>query len=511
MRLAQIRKAGWYLCGGLIVLSAPIYNYLTTPGANSDRPAVSASTDVERSELAARTFTTDSPGGLSGNSDFLPSPRRGITRGIAPGQAALPTPRVAGVNAAQLLVRKGPERILTSSEGEIVQELAPPPRAVGGRAAAAAEAATNSRLARDLSRLERGYETAMGDLFDQRAASYGSYFGNPFRDALPTDDQHGGSTDNGNNNGNNNGNGGNNNNGNGGNNNNGNGGNNQGGNGGGGATPTPHSYSFLIVGDFEDIQSGPVFRAYRDNNEFVTADGAQIPDPLLGTVSGDAPLVFDPGQRVYVEDVDGDGVNDLVLSGPGPQGSGVQIWLKRGSVYVKDAETYFLWRGVSSLALFDFDRDDKLEVAILFRGEPNLFVFDIDGHELKYLKEIVLPFQPSVVVDSLFEGPLDQKWLHVFDTSFRRVASLTSQNPSVFLLGVGSLTGLISTCKLDAEVGGPEELELTIFEAGGRLSLFEKKGQGWYTRGSFLTVDGYPLLLFGDYLDKGSRQLFWVR
>ena len=518
MRLAEIRKAVWYLCGGLLVLSGSIYTYLT-PDADSDRPgqAETAGLAGGQANVEARAFSLDSQHGRSVFSPVSPSSRREPDGRFVPSQAGVPAPRVTGVDAAELLVRRNPARILPSAEGTIAHEPVPAPRGASAHVFPVTEVRNEARFARDLSRLERGYQSTMGDLFDQRMAAYGSYFGNPFHDALPDGEPTGG--DNNNNGGNNNNGNGNNNNGNNGNNGGGNGGGDQNGNGqqpppsdGGASNPQPR-FSFLLIGDFQDaVSNAHLFRAYHNGAEFVAADGSHITDPLIGTVSGEKPVVFKHGESILAEDVDGDGDTDLFVSSPGPQGSGVKIFLRQSSGgYTLEVETYFLWQAISSLALFDFDGDQQLEVAALFRGRPNLFIFEIDSHELKYLKEIVLPFQPSVVVDSLFEGGVRRRWLHVFDGSFRRVASLTAQNPSIFLVGLGSLFGRISTCKLDAEVGGPEEVELTIFEAGGRISVFEKKGQSWMSRGSFPIDERYPLVLFGDYLDEGSRQLFWVR
>ena len=161
--------------------------------------------------------------------------------------------------------------------------------------------------------------------------------------------------------------------------------------------------------------------------------------PFPNIVGGGTQLLgFAENQQVVADDFDADGrlrfVGDPLGRRKGPA---LDLFTRDVSGnYRKQASSFFLWKAVSSIAMLDFDADGNLDLALLFRDSPNLFIYKREGQEFKYLKEIVLPFEPSVVVDSLFEGFPRERRLHVFDASFHRVATLTSSNPGIFLLGL---------------------------------------------------------------------------
>ncbi|RPJ54042.1 MAG: hypothetical protein EHM23_29775 [Acidobacteria bacterium] len=159
------------------------------------------------------------------------------------------------------------------------------------------------------------------------------------------------------------------------------------------------------------------------------------------------------------------------------------------------------------MAWLDFNKDQKLELAVLFGNTPNLFIYTVEDQEFKYLKEIVLPLEPSVVVDSVFEGFPGERRLYVFDGSFHRVAMLTSRNPGIFSIGLAP-SWSVKGYTLDGEEGGPSETSLQVFEDDGGIALAEKRGQNWVVIGHFSTATRYPVIVFGDYLNTGARELW---
>ncbi len=366
-----------------------------------------------------------------------------------------------------------------------------------------ASAAYDTRLAAyplDAS-FERGYETAVGQLFAGYPFGFGGYRGNPFDDAIPDDNETGGDTNGG--------------------------GDGEGGGNDDGQNPPPppdqgddtpppppdggppgRRYSFLLIGDFEEVDSkSKVFRSYRDaDGAFVIEDKVKV-NPFPGTVGGGNLLFPAENQLLFSDDVDGDGRLDLLFTEKADQGTILHLLLGGPSGgYPQHASTFFVWQAISSMGLLDFDGDRELDVAVLFRNASTLSVYSTKGGEFKYLKEIVLPFEPSVVVDSQFEGLPAERRLHVFDASFYRVATLTSGNPAYFLHGLSGGRAFKSY-KLDAEIDGPGETELQVFEEGGGIALAEKRGGSWVVLGRFSTTDHYPFVVFGDYLNTGTRQL----
>jgi len=429
-----------------------------------------------------------------------PGPARPGTFSTVKGQERKVSSSTTGRLQSQVLPAGGKTTPVVArvARGPLGQIL-PPARAVDRRSYPPVSPA----YSQDLSSFEQGYETAMGQLFQGYPPGLGGYGGNPFNDALNPD----GKTDKGDGNGDGNGNG-----------DSGNGND----SGGGDTTPPPpppppndgngpatKHYTFLLVGQFEGVQAeGRVFRGYRDEDGGFLIEGKGRVNPFPNIIGGGAvPFRFPENQQVVSDDVNGDGRLDLVVTKLESQGSRIELYLRESSgLYRLEASGFFLWKAVASIDLLDFNSDGQLDVAVLFRNSANLFIYAREGKEFKYLKEIVLPFEPSVVVDSVFEGFPRERRLHVFDLSFQRVASLTARSPGVFLLGLPGVKNFTSF-KLDGEEGGPAETELQVFEDSGGIALAEKRGEAWVVLGRFSTSVRYPVVVFGDYLNTGSRQL----
>jgi hypothetical protein len=504
MRWAQLGKSAWYLGGTMLILSLPTFSYLipegVTVGSGQSDRGYRDSGWTRRSSMPSGFVS-----GPSAGSSFVRSPAQSILSSLAggPRQASAgvsAAPDNVGRTSAQLIAGSGrlSQVALREDRAELLDRL--------GRLGRLAE----SQNAQDLTQLEQGYNSAISQLFEA-GRGLGRYRGNPFHDAIPDD---GG--DNGNNgDSGNNGNGDNN----GGNGNNGNGDNNGGDNpdprppDGGIKPPAGRKHPFVVVHSFpEAVSKERVFLSYIDEEGWFVVENKGRIGPVYGNVSVSPGLLeADERQQVYIDDSDGDGLPDLFLTTRSTQGTELQFFLGDPSGgYRLEADGFFLWKSIAGLALLDFDGDRLLELVLLFRNTPNLYVYTIADGQFKYLKEIVLPFVPSLMVDSLFDNFVRERRLHIFDDSFRRVASLTARNPRVFLIGLQGLTQAISTLRVDSEDGGLAAAEVVAFQHGGRVALAEKQGGSWVVIGSFVDGFGFQTVVWGDYLKIGSRQLFCI-
>jgi hypothetical protein len=510
MKFGRMGRVAWYLCGVILVLSLPTFSYLIPKaelvmgpvikplaGLSGSQPAAGedrfdrASSPLSQSARGSSSFVSSQPGATKAGAfrpgKTLERPGTPPLAALAPGGGNIP--RAGMVTAAA--VARGP---IPSS----VNQGRP-------RNAQSTYDTQAGVYPQDVSGFEQGYETAMGQLFQNYPLGFGGYRGNPFDDALPDDNGTGGDS-------------------------NGDGGDNGGGDDQGGVTPPPPDqggddttppppvdggppvkrYSFLVIGDFPGVKStSKVFRAYREpDGSFVIEDKVRV-NPFPGTVGGGNVLFPAENQQLVSDDVDGDGSLDLLVTEMTSQGTILHLLLgdaSRSYLQPPYASALFLWKMISSVALLDFTGDGKLEVAVLFRNTSNLFVYTLEGGEFKYLEEIILPFEPSLVVDSQLEGFPKERRLHIFDASFYRVATLTSSNPGIFLLGLSGGQAF-KTYKLEGEEDGPGETEVQVFEDSGGIALAENRGGSWVVLVRFSTTVRYPFAIFGDYLNAGTRQL----
>ncbi len=505
MRFKRIAKVAWYLGGGILILSLPTFSYLIPKTELVLGPPTLRETDH-----GAASHPDSSRPGLSSpdrapTSFFVsPSPLRAAPTPPLRSRSARPDGSL--LKDVQADSQPVPRAVMAIPMRTTVSPPLSEVRRDSRRDPQSLNPAWSGRHGSDLNSLDQKYQAAMGELFRDFPLGLGGYGGNPFNDALPHDGKP--TDDSGKPNGDDGGNDGGDNN---------NNGNNNGNDSEVHPPPTPppddhpkaKRYSFLLIGDFGGGQSkSKVFRGYREpDGSFVSDDGARI-NPLPATLGGGRLLTPPENMHLVSADIEGDGNLDLLVSQVVAQGTVLELYLGNasGTYGPPSAGAFFIWQAISSVGLFDFDSDGKLDLAVLFPNSSNLFVYTIDGQDFKYLKEIVLPFEPSVVVDSLIEGFPGERRLYVFDASLYRLATLSSRNPGVFLLGLATLQSFKSY-RLDAEEDGPGEADILVFENSGGIALAEKRGGSIVVLGSFSTIERYPIIVFGDYQNTGSRQL----
>ena len=504
----RIGRLTWYLCGAILVLSLPTFSYLVP----KTELVLGPQRGVAAAEKSGSTTSLHSESSHQSISDPVMRSSSFITSGAVLGKPA-PTRSspVERVKPADVLARRqssGPAASSTrsSDRSRLGENL---PDAIAGRSQAANLAGGSpsrlggGRYAQELSSFEQGYQAAAAELFNNYPLGFRNWVTNPFDDALPDDPpKDGDSPDPGNN-----------------------GDNKPGDNGNGGSqTPDPppndpelppddplpppiKRYSMLVAGEFEGAGSkNRVFRSYRNEQGRYVLENGGVVDLFSGVV-GVPQIQLAGDQQLVVDDLDGDGRNDLLVTSRATQGTVFEVYFRDSRNTRPDIGTMFLWKSVVAIGLLDFNADGRLDIAVLFRNTPNLFVYTIsEDNKFDYLKEIVLPFEPSLMVDSHFESLTGERRLVFFDASFRRIATLTSRNPGVFLLGLPT-SQTFRSFKLDAEEDGPGATEVRVFENDRGIAFFEKKLGGWTAIASFSTSVRFPIVVFGDHQNVGTRQL----
>ncbi len=274
-------------------------------------------------------------------------------------------------------------------------------------------------------------------------------------------------------------------------------------------SPEP-AYDFLVLGESQD-PSDPrlVFRAIRDESgDFLVEDGSVLQIPAFAvresvSVSGNV--------QVVTSDWNGDGLPDVVLARNRDDGLWLELFLRKPAgltLYENVAQGHFPLARVRNLALFDFDADGVLEIAAIMAGNSHLVVYSLVGGEVRYLKELVLPFEPSLVMDlRISHTGRVARLLYVFDQTLTSGLTFSSFAPDVFQLTNESPALRI----LDVFMAGDSiDDQILAVESHDRVIVVRRTLNGVELLTRFDTSRGTPDGVIGDYFGNGGRQmLLW--
>ncbi len=157
---------------------------------------------------------------------------------------------------------------------------------------------------------------------------------------------------------------------------------------------------FLVVADLKDsVQETKVFQAdLSDKHNFVLENSIEF--SLLLTTTRHS-VLFLENEQVSTGDFNGDEVMDYVVAPIDQFGTTVEMHVgNRTEAYRLEAESFLYRRYVRSFAVVDLNDDGQVNVVILFRGNSHLYVYEFSNHRLKYLRELVLAFEPGLVIAS---------------------------------------------------------------------------------------------------------------
>jgi hypothetical protein len=266
------------------------------------------------------------------------------------------------------------------------------------------------------------------------------------------------------------------------------------------------------MGDFESGET--VARAYLDSEGiFVLESGHRVSFlPSSGIVGIPQDFVVVPrGQYVLSTDFSGDGIQDLVLAGIEDSLTFVRGYLRHGGSGPDPAfEASFQYVNIQSLAVYDFERDGTPELAMVFSGNSNLVVYEIRGSELRYSRELALPFEPGMIVSTQDLGVFKYQYLHVFDDKMQRSIAFSSRYPGIYSYSKPPSYRSVESVKLDPVSSSSPGDEFMVVRYDDRVLLVEVLGDGFVFMGSLSARQGRLKAVVGDYFEDGSRQLIFL-
>ncbi|MEE2821872.1 MAG: VCBS repeat-containing protein [Acidobacteriota bacterium] len=247
--------------------------------------------------------------------------------------------------------------------------------------------------------------------------------------------------------------------------------------------------NFLVTGDFSQDGEKTAFRALRDNlGRFV------LENHIRYTIAGGF-LSFKKDEQVVTTDLNQDGLIDLVVVKKGLRDR-VEIFEGKGGTRFDQWTSFSTSKEIIGISSFEFSGDGKEDLVFIVEDVPHLMVYKQDGSDFRYAKELVLPFEPGLLVEAQ-ESP-EERRLYIFNPALTEVVALSSENPSVYVSGLETVLDHLKTISVDGVLGGMSFLHL-----GGRVTLAEKTSGDVIFAGSFAAADQTPNVIFG-----GQRLMF---
>jgi hypothetical protein len=263
----------------------------------------------------------------------------------------------------------------------------------------------------------------------------------------------------------------------------------------------PRQFNFLVLGSLDPGGNTRVFAAYRDDDGAFVLENSFRFSIFVGIHR--PVLVFDHEERIVTGDLNRDGTLDFVSIRSGPLGTSLNVF--DGSSGNSAGSLFLLRQQVEGLVLSDLQRDGIPEVALTVRDHSRLVIYNVISREFRPVKELVLPFNPGLVVDSPGEYLLSSGRLHAFDLSLNKKVTLVSDAKGGLLLN-HLLPVPYTQRSVRLHMADGTIRDLMVLESPHRIAVLQKVGTEFRMMGSFDMATGSPLVFYGDYLgDRGRR------
>ncbi|MDA2923359.1 hypothetical protein MYX65_01675 [Acidobacteria bacterium AH-259-L09] len=260
-------------------------------------------------------------------------------------------------------------------------------------------------------------------------------------------------------------------------------------------------FDFLVLGAVSESDQRRAFRAIQySSSDFILDNSAEL-------FLSKGFLVFLESEQLVTTDFNDDEIADFVVVKDDRSGSLVQVFVGKGGAWFQRVSSTRVPGNVVGLSFFEFSGDNQKDLVLVFEGVPRLAIYERLGDEFRYLKELVLPFMPALLVESnLSQGG---RGLNVFDSSLENSVTFAVGNANVFV-ELDSIPFDYQTMSLEFLSRKKDPAEFLVFDSGGRITLAKKTLEGVRFLGSFQVKETDPLILVGDYLNLGSHQLILV-
>lgn len=517
--LPTVGRGLWYICGVVLLLSLPTFSYLVPSFQGpvfdgKDSPTSGfvpreGSLETGKSSFSAgEGFVRSRSGGFYSRSSYLGTVRpQGEDR---PQRTRGPKAGTKSERGLNRLSRRSEDRISNRVESP---KVATEPTGTG-------EAAPGSEsVASELTQIEQAYQSTLNYLFPAQPQPFGSGYGNPFNSALnglggggtfndpsgedPADDSSSGegegegSGDSG------------------------------GGNEGEGSSGSsdsdddpnegedePRVFGSLLIGEFagRDDQE-TLFRASPEGNgAYILEDGSKVSLFNSSGVVGipQTAVVLAEDEMLLSTDFNGDGSKDIVIGAWNYPISSIRGFSGQRQLDSPVFEGVLQFVKIQALAVYDFESDGTNELAVLFSGNPNLVIYKIADNQLKYSREMSIPFQPAVLVNTQDQGVFKQRYLQVLGYSLQRSVVFSSLFPGTYSFSRPSSFRSLRSVVLDPIDDSSPSEKYSVLKYDDVVSVVEIREDEVVFIASFRYDQGYPKLAIGRSDDDGSRQVIFV-
>ncbi|MEJ2081254.1 MAG: hypothetical protein P8Y94_03560, partial [Acidobacteriota bacterium] len=152
--------------------------------------------------------------------------------------------------------------------------------------------------------------------------------------------------------------------------------------------------------------------------------------------------------------------------------------------------------------------DGEEELICALGSNPNLVVYQIAGADINYLRELTLPFKPAALVTTERTGPIDVRYLQVFDSTLTRSVTFSSQFTGAYSFSAPpTYQGKES---LDTIADSIPAASFTALVYQDRVVLFQNQGSDLALMASLSTSSAFPRLIVGDYSSDQTRQMVFL-
>ena len=269
---------------------------------------------------------------------------------------------------------------------------------------------------------------------------------------------------------------------------------------------------FLVLGLLDDSDPGRFsFQAQRNVQGTYTLDTGRELSLLSGVVGFARPTVLaEAGQQLLVVNSGSNHGRDYILTDSTSVGSTIRSFAFVGADLREHYSRAFLFDLIRSAAVFDFDGNGTDEVAIAFVKNPNLVIYDVADGGLVYQRELVLPFSPALLVNTVDQRGTPTRYLQAYNAGLTRSVTFSSRLPA----GAYSYSRPPTYLGVqDVEVTAPADSETrqyTVVQYEDRIVVLSQADQANQVLISFDFGPDFPIVLIGDYLQNGLQQTLFL-
>jgi hypothetical protein len=163
---------------------------------------------------------------------------------------------------------------------------------------------------------------------------------------------------------------------------------------------------------------------------------------------------------------------------------------------------------LQSVAFFDIDGDDQKELIAVFRGNPNLAIYELSSGGAEFQRELGLPFRAGLISET--SDTWGNSYLHVIANTLNRSATFSGDHPGTFYNGTPPTLRSVKTIQLDSTTRYGTRSTFSVLFYGDRVTIIRIQPTGLSVAGSFLLQPEVPTILISDFHGIGELQTMFI-